>query len=736
MVPQSKGLDWGELFSRSNISLYAIIFFLALLSRILFLSTAQQIPVVWDARIYASAGIGLLAYASSDNAEPFARDSDDGGEAFKKCYLNHLDGEDIEWLYYKPPTLAESQKYLFYSGPLYPAIMAAIFALEWDNDFQTVRYFNALIDSLAVAMISMLAFILWRKRSAVVVTALIQLFYWPLVLTCGLLTLETITSFLISLLLLLLSLYYFKRGRLLIFAAGLIAGLLFLTKPIVALLSAPVGLFLLIAFRADRKLIIHSILLFAVGLAIFAVPWTVFTSDYYDRLAIRDPEYASANFRSSSAIEYEGYDLDYTDSDFWTYPLFDRITADPIGYGQLLTKKLIRLWWTPHDEFWQGPKWIEITFHRLLILIGLFGMIAIIAQKKWLLLLSLLIVLYYTGIHTIFHSVPRYNFNALPGLFLLATNGIVYASMRRPSFSNEMVKLFILGGLILFLTFINLSITEQWLLNLLPATIWMAVTIGLLVLSGCVFTKFIFKPDSLGGSGRMVRILFWIPIVILILTSMVGWSRDSLSEWSISIDRPETVLVTEVKLPEDFALAEDDRVRLAIDMTSVVGRTTLVNVDISGLLFSFEDATAPIDQSFYFKASYGAMERIMNLDKASLRWYRIFDLDPNVLAEVLKNQSTLKISIANGAEISQSGICLYGDTHTENRVEVRVPSFEHKSIERFKEFGDRRVYETYLFSSVGSRSYKIGVDGKAVPLPGRLRIFLIVYGSDFSRSYY
>ncbi|MDD4052432.1 MAG: glycosyltransferase family 39 protein, partial [candidate division Zixibacteria bacterium] len=252
MVPEQEGVISRPASVRSQMRLWIVIFLIALISRIVFLEAGKQLPVFWDARIYTSAAIGLLGYVDRDDS--FARGASTPAD-FQKYYRQYLAGEEIDWLYYQVPTLAEAQKYLFYSGPVYPAIMAAIFTLPWSNDFQAVRWFNAVIDSLSVVILAMAAFLIWRNRRAAIIAAIVQLLYLPLVITCGILALETISSFLIAVMLLLVLQHHQTENHRWAAGAGLVAGLLFLTKPTAALLGLPVLIFWLIGyFRQWRRL--------------------------------------------------------------------------------------------------------------------------------------------------------------------------------------------------------------------------------------------------------------------------------------------------------------------------------------------------------------------------------------------------------------------------------------------------------------------------------------------------
>ncbi len=728
VIPRPKPL-------RSQMRLWVVIFLIALVSRLIFLEAGKQLPVFWDARLYASAAIGLLGHL--DRNDPFARGSSSQDD-FRQYYNRYLAGEEIDWLYYQPPTLAEAQKYLFYSGPVYPTIMAAIFVLPWSNDFQAVRWFNAVIDSLSVVFLAMAAFLIWRSRRAAILTAIVQLLYWPLVITCGILALETISSFLLATLILALLLHHQTENRWWAAGGGLVAGLLFLTKPTAALLSLPVMGFWVIVYSRRWRHLGQSVLWYMVPFLLLAIPWTTFTSIHYGTFAIRDPEYATANFRSSSAINYEGYDLDFSDPDFWTYSVAGRIMGDPAGYGNLLLKKLVRLWWTPHDEFWQGPRWYETAYHRLLVIVGLISLSALPLMRRKFLIFPALMMLYYTGIHTIFHSVPRYNFNALPALFLMVPALFLLAPHLVGAIRSSRKLLMIAAGVMAALLLLNESTGSAYVLRYLPVLLPLALTIGLLAAITYVIVHRLINPAPSGWSRRML----WMPFFVLALTSITGWTRPQLREWATPVADAKTRLVTEITLPSGFLPGPQDEVLLAIDLTSAPNPAVPIEVNVGGTLYRFDDGSSQIDKNYRIKGSYTAFDKVMGLNLRQMRWYRMIKLAPEAVNAAIRRSGKLVVTVGIGdPQYSGPGFRLYGDPTEDQTPVVTVPSFSHTSIERFREWGDRRIYETYRLESSAHTSYVLR-DGVKISddlstdaglQQGRFRVYMTVTEADFSR---
>ncbi len=735
MVPEPQKITPPEIFSAPGFKIWGMIFIIAFICRVGFLYVGNPLPVMWDARLYVSASLGILGYFEHD--APYA-EGEGGGEEYSDLYQKHLSGEYIDWLYYGAPTLPEAQKYIFYSGPVYPVIMAAIIAIPLPNDFHVIRVVNSLMDSLSVVFLAVIALIIWKRMWTVWLIVALQLLYAPLIFTCGILGLETITSFLLSGMFLLIALFYISENKWLMVSAGAVAGVLFLTKPTAALLGAPVFLFLLIVYLRQWKFLLRQYILFSIPFLFMVIPWIAFTSNHYGTLAMRDPDYSTANLRSSSSIDYEGYDLDTSDADFWTYPVFGRITENPLGYANLLSKKLIRLWWTPHDEFWQGPEWFEKLFHRLLIMLALLGIVVIPLSRNKLPLLALLIALYYTGIHVIFHSVPRYNFNALPGMFLLATMGIVFLKRKAPLLAEKKKQAMIMGALVIILFIINSDAFAIILPDLLSPNI--LVIIGATIL--LVFTGIRIKRLlHINYTSNPQQLFLWIPLIVLCLTTIPGWTRPWLQEWSYTIQDGKAAVGTKIPLRKSFQLSTQDEVFLCLDITTDPEYKTPVQVTMNGLVYNFVDGEPPADKQFYIKGSYNAFEKYMDFDKRSTRWYRKLKLKPETIAGLLGPNPvlTIEITIPDSLYTNQE-LTVYGfmqDISLENIYEI--PSMRFTSVERFKEFGDRRIFETYQLESLNSDSYILGGQNQQKELLSarkRWGIFLEIKRPDLSRHYY
>ncbi len=155
-----------------------LLFAVCLIVRVGFIFGEKQVPVMWDARIYSSAAVGLIYYLQNGGAFGHPENYPAADSAFQQAqfdsYLNrYINGEQIEWLYYKKPTIAAAQEYIFISGPILPAYLSLIF---WQNilpDFMVVRFLNAIIDSLCLILLFLVADNLFRRRAALLAALII-----------------------------------------------------------------------------------------------------------------------------------------------------------------------------------------------------------------------------------------------------------------------------------------------------------------------------------------------------------------------------------------------------------------------------------------------------------------------------------------------------------------------------------------------------------------------------------
>nr|MBN2277703.1 glycosyltransferase family 39 protein [candidate division Zixibacteria bacterium] len=725
------------------------------LVRLVFILAVPQLPVMWDARIYSSAALGLIGYL--ENPERFGHPELDSpaDSSFYRARFDHtmneyIEGEQIEWLYYNIPSVHEAQDYIFLSGPVYPLSLSAIFAANSGDDFLLVRILNIFIDCLSLLLLILISVKLFDIRAAVL-AAVLFIFYQPFILMAGMVSPEPLTIMFILLILYLILCWYEKGDYRYPDMAGLILGILFLTKPTAALLCLPFGLGVIYDLWQERRRSIIGLSGSAIMFAIIVIPWIIINSIYYGSFSIRDPEYSDANIRSSSSIKYEGYDLDYTDVDFWIAPTAYSIKTNLFSYGHLLLKKTIRLWGKPYNDFNQrfilGSS-LNSAWHLIIVIGGLFGAFMFITGpgKGRIFLLS--IPLYYTLLHIIFHSLARYNLNPMPFLIIAASGALIAVG----SYIHEKVNVKNLWGWLLFVAGILfiLLFPEKWFIPLLgvkPGVIALVV-LKAIILVALGIVLLVAVSSRIGHRAALKSIT--IPIIILLaLLLFVGHPADSWTEWSCRLDKPDQKAGLRIYFPPDFRLGENDLVRVGIDLTTSKNCHSPFIITLNGDNAPLYIHRPPINRFYYNKMTYNVFETLYDFGQEEMRAWRFIPINTSVFNGYLDCHGFIDISIGTGAEMKAKGefLNLYGNYKIGGVDSLNIPSLTHHSIERFVEKGDPRIWVDYKLSSDSAISYYIADDvskradsSDLSPSTGyqegRYRIIIEVKRFDESRYYY
>ncbi|MEP0826886.1 MAG: glycosyltransferase family 39 protein, partial [bacterium] len=237
---------------RANLNFRRAVWILAavcLLTRLGFILGKTQLPVMWDARIYASSALGIIhtisnggSFGHPENLTP--EDSSRSVTEFRDLMNKHISGEQIQWLYYPVPSVRQAQEYIFISGPLYPLWLAALVWVTPAEDFMVARIMNTLLDTLNLILMLFIAYTLFGFRT-VVFAGVLYILYIPFVLLTGMLSTDQMTICLLLLSFYLTLRWYESKKSKFVFLLGLTAGLLILTKPTATFLFLLFGMALL-----------------------------------------------------------------------------------------------------------------------------------------------------------------------------------------------------------------------------------------------------------------------------------------------------------------------------------------------------------------------------------------------------------------------------------------------------------------------------------------------------------
>ncbi|MBN2226585.1 MAG: glycosyltransferase family 39 protein [candidate division Zixibacteria bacterium] len=685
--------------------------------RLVFVFATEPIPVMWDARIYSSAGIGLIHAVSEGGGFGHpetlsAADSVVSRNLFLRSLNSHIRGEKIEWLYYAVPTLAEAQDYVFLSGPVYPAWLGLIFLQGIGGDFVAVRVVNCFLDGLSALLLMLIALRLFGRRAAVI-AGVMYILSLPFTLLCGMVSPDQITILLILAALYNLIAWYDDHKTRRIYLTGLFLGLLVLTRPTATLLCLPFLAGFLFDLRRDLKSAAVMTLRALLPYVAVVLPWVLFATAYFGVLTVRDPDYSEANLRSSSSIQYDGYDLDYTAPDFWLYSIGDTIAGDLPGYAHLLIKKFIRLWAQPYNDFaqsfLQSPEAGRIV-HVIIVLFGLFGIFYFMRHRRPGPVYLLLIPLYYTIVHMVFHSLARYNLNAMP-LVMIASAGAMaagydYLKKLKLSLNNgKHIRIAIGVVVAVLLVFCLPSSIGARLFNgetgmAVVLILKAVILIGLFLFSG-------WLAWNEGVQIGTIRVLMIPMLILLVVITVAGGTSDGWAEWKCRLERPEQKAGVRVYVPADYRLQPNELVRIGIDLIGGPDSKNVFDVTIGDRRVTLQAGKPPLTNFYYKKMTYPVFERLRRMDREQMRFWSFVVIEPETFNTLADRDGYVKVELSASETLVRDGgyIDLFGNYTLEGTGRVMIPDLNYSSIERFVEKGDPRIWVKYALCSDSVVSY-------------------------------
>ena len=740
--------------------LLLLFFVICTILRLVFVFAAEQIPVMWDARIYSSAAIGLIYYFDKGGSfgHPESLTTEDHINARRHVFLSKMEhyikGERIEWLYYSIPSTEEAQEYVFISGPIYPLYLAAVFITDFATDFTIVRVLNCIIDGFCVVLLMLIALKLFCRRTAIL-AGIVYIIYLPFFLLSGLVSPDQLTILFILLTLYLLLQWYDKQANKYLYSVGALLGLLVLIRPTATLLFVP----FLLGYLHDHKSDIIGALKYvaraAIPFAVIVIPWVIISSLYFDELAIRDPNYSAANFRSSSSIEYEGYDLDYVKKDFWTKSVPGEIASDPLGYAGLLISKFHRLWSRPYNDFDRSfviTPAISRLIHHIIVLFGLFGVFFFAVRKGKGLIYLFHIPFYYTLIHIVLHSLARYNLNPMPFIIIASAGAMIaaYDFIKQHVIDNRdirrmsMIALCLAG--VIVIAFLPESIGASFLGGTLGVIMIISIKVIIIL---AIFSYASLIPVKSGTTRRSIKLLGIPASVLIIVLIVVSGARDRWAEWECKIDSPDQVAGVRIFIPDDFRLEELELARIGIDIVTNKNPVNSFYIVINGQRFAQHVLQPPISDFYLRKLTYKVFEQQHDMGKEEMRLWRKMSLESEVFNQLADRFGVIDIAVMTIDSLPEENkfIKLYGGHEAVSGSDVYIPSLTETSIERFVEKGDTRIWKNYHLSSDSALSYYIAdlKDGSfreddlstlSGRQSGRYRIFIEVKKLDGKRYYF
>lgn len=370
--------EW--LTGRTSAIIVVSLFAFALALRLLFVLRTPQVPVVFDAQWYTVVAHNMLAA------------------------LPRVIGLDLTAIHLD-----------LGKAPLYSALLAVVYLVAGES-LTAARLVQAAVDATSCCLLFPIGKRIggWRVG---IVSALLASLYVPAIIATGQLLTETLSTFLLVLIVVLLMKALDCDRRLLLAAAGVLSALSIYVRgaAFVPLFLIVAGLLALVSYvrtRALRSSWCHPAI-YLLGVLMVITPWLVAARLHYGKAYIAPPFgfqlertiyqtglgpgtdpwlYDSAETaRHIQKFVQAGQGGDSTDVDYRRLAL-TTVMEDPLRVGQLLLDRGYRYWARPYNTFLQtylvnmdG----QTRVHQVLWIAGLFGL-GIAARRRpagWVLLL-------------------------------------------------------------------------------------------------------------------------------------------------------------------------------------------------------------------------------------------------------------------------------------------------------------------------------------------------------------
>ncbi|MDT3699338.1 MAG: glycosyltransferase family 39 protein [Thermincola sp.] len=330
--------------------------------------------------------------------------------------------------------------------PGYPLLLAGIFWLVGSPSWLAARLFQAAVSVIGVWITFKLGFRLGGRRVGFLAAVFTAVYPPNLTAPCFLLT-ETVFTCL-----LLLSLLVFMRAEdsknlRWYLVTGIVLALATYFRPTSGLLPIVFGVFLILRGYSFRKAGV-SVLVMGAVIGLCLTPWIVRNYIIYH-------EFIPFTVSGGNPFLRGTYVNDIIDERFpWVEG--NRILSDraQMEYGEkrLITGfrnnfRVYLHWYTigKFANFWGEPyyykeltylsgRWVDL-FHRIMLLLGTGGVIAGLWRKgsRGVTLLFLLVSGYFTALHLVYLSAPRYSYPVVQLLIILAAYMVALPGISQPN---------------------------------------------------------------------------------------------------------------------------------------------------------------------------------------------------------------------------------------------------------------------------------------------------------------
>jgi hypothetical protein len=353
-------------------------------------------------------------------------------------------------------------------GPILPLLGGFFFgALGLKPETQNIQaalVLQAILQAVSALLVYKTTLAMARKR----VPALVAGYTWGLypaaLLGAGKFMTEILTCCLVMGLILAISDIGKKKSA---FAAGALLCMIALTKAALtpaAAVAIAFGLYSLLASGAEKTRLLKAALATICGATLTIAPWLLFTQYNLGQPLLTSSRQPTHNLICGVNPENDGW-ASLPDTPLgMMFSEDDPALPSAIGVAmpianfelQLMARKVARLFSQPWNDYRLHclglPDFVQIFWHRLIISLAVFGLIAIIVRQRTqnlakyvparseLVFCLLLIMAAGHFIYLPFVACNRYGFTAMPMLIVLATSGLaILASLGNRAFSTALV---------------------------------------------------------------------------------------------------------------------------------------------------------------------------------------------------------------------------------------------------------------------------------------------------------
>jgi hypothetical protein len=313
------------------------------------------------------------------------------------------------------------------------------------------------------------------------------------------------------------------------------------------------------------------------------------------------------------------------------------------------------------------------------------------------------LVIYFAGLHTLMHSISRYNLLAMPVVCGAAAVGLFWLTdPDRPGWGLRCVRVAAAIAAVAFgihilrpATWMIIPVVSMGVGRLL---FWLS-GIALIVAAVWWITRMPReKPDF------RRRIGFTMATVLGIVFLAQSLPAEGYSEWSVKLDDPDKKAQRLIHFPPELEIEEVTHAFVVLDLVSETGRNCDVRLEVDhlGTLVAIDSLVDSV--SFYGKPSYMPFLDAYGFRRCDVRSWARYRLPVATLRENLADHQMEITLSGEPTGPNPGGIYLFGGLPEPGSRVWAGPGFTHAAVERLYEGRDPRLWESFRLSSTESAS--------------------------------